>query len=86
MISVPSVHIFQCSSRATLVVLGCLGELISASVFKIKQNLFGYFHPQNILIDNENKYFSGDLTDVSAQKEALELISTTHVQTTHTVR
>ena len=36
---------------------------------------FGWFDPENIFPDNENK-FRGDLTDVSAKKEALTLMST----------
>ena len=34
---------------------------------------FGYFDPENILLDNENKKIRGALTDISAKKEALEI-------------
>ena len=47
---------------------------------KLNKIFFGYFDPQNILLDNENKKIRGDLTGFSAKKEALHGIgrSTLH--------
>ena len=41
----------------------------SASFFKIVFVFGGYCHPEKIVVDNENKYFLGDLTDVPAKTE-----------------
>ena len=38
---------------------------------KLNKIFFGYFDPENILLDNEKKIFRGELTDISARKEAL---------------
>ena len=35
------------------------------------QNFIGYFDPETYFLDSENKYFWGELTDISAKKEAL---------------
>ena len=37
----------------------CVEIVSSASVFKIIKIFVGYFDPENIFLDNENKYFSG---------------------------
>ena len=37
----------------------CLNVYISASGFKINKIFSGYFDPEKIFLDNENKYFSG---------------------------
>ena len=34
---------------------------------------FGYFDPENILLDIKLSNFRGDLTDISAKKEALRM-------------
>ena len=51
----------------------------SASFFKIKYIFFGYFDPERIFLDNENKYFWGELTDISAKKEALVMPAAVHL-------
>ena len=38
---------------------------------KLNKMFFGYFDPENIFLDNKNKFFRGELTDNSAKKEAL---------------
>ena len=52
-------------------------NVLPYSVLFSKSNklFFGYFDPENTLSDNENKYFWGDLTDISAKKEALSIMS-----------
>ena len=37
--------------------------------------VFGYFDPENTFFDNENKQFSGDLSDVPNQKDSLVVSS-----------
>ena len=44
----------------------------SAAFFKIVVFFLGYFDSDQIFLDNENKNFRGDLTDISAAKEALK--------------
>ena len=38
---------------------------------KLNKMFIGYFDPENMFLDNENKYFWGELTDNSAKKAAL---------------
>ena len=63
----------------------CLHPVLLFSKIKIK--IFGCFDPENIFLDNESKYFQGDLTDISAKKEALPTphlshwLGTIHIQT-----
>ena len=38
---------------------------------KLNKISFGYFDPENIILDNKINNFRGDLTDISAKKEAL---------------
>ena len=39
---------------------------------KLNKTFFGYFDPEKVILDNENNwYFRGELTDISAKKEAL---------------
>ena len=38
---------------------------------KLNEIFLEYFDPENIYLDNENKKLRGDLTDISAKKEAL---------------
>ena len=46
--------------------------LVAVLLFSNLNKIFvGFFEPVNIFLDNENKYFWGDLTDISAEKEAL---------------
>ena len=42
-----------------------------ASVFRMKQNIFGYFDPESSLKIMKINIFRGDLTDTSAKKAAL---------------
>ena len=42
------------------------------SFAKLNNFIFGYFDPENIFIDSEINIFRGDLSDISAKKEALE--------------
>ena len=41
---------------------------------KLKKLFSGYLDPENILLDNENKLFWGDLSDTSVKKSSLERI------------
>ena len=43
-------------------------------ISKLNKHFFGYFDPENIFLDNKNKYFWGELTDNSAKKEALTVV------------
>ena len=38
---------------------------------KLNKIVFEYFYPENISIDKVNNFFRGDLTDISAENEAL---------------
>ena len=40
-------------------------------ISKRKSNVFGYLYPLNIILDNEQHYFQGDLTDTSAKSKTL---------------
>ena len=40
---------------------------------KLNKILFGYFDPEKIFLDNKINNFRGELTDISAKKEALAL-------------
>ena len=52
---------------------------------KLKRIFFGYFDPENNFLDNENKFFWGEITDNSANKEALAVATTLmHHSTLHT--
>ena len=43
----------------------------SASFLKLNKNFVGYFDPENVFLDNEKNNFWGELTVISAKKEAL---------------
>ena len=40
---------------------------------KLNKIFFGYLDPEKIFLDNGNQQFSGNLADISAKKEALQI-------------
>ena len=48
--------------------------MISASVSKLNNVFFICFDPEKIVLGDEKNNFRGDLTDMSAEKEALAVI------------
>ena len=40
---------------------------------KLNKMFYGYFDPENMFLNNESKYFFGDIIDSSAKKDSLVL-------------
>ena len=56
---------------------GLLGQVWPVFLFsKLKYFVFGYSNPEKIFLGNYNKHFQGELTDVSAKKEPLDMLLT----------
>ena len=47
---------------------------------KLNYIFIGYFDPEKIFVDNEIKKIRGDLTDISAEKEALAVVPQVDVE------